>query len=183
MASSSTEYLKLTKIGNREAKLEVCMYEALAPLPDVEGDGDPVLPDQIDGKCVVDIDDGWIIGGELSCYDDRYFSFGAKEVHKAVEWLVEDDWDLTNEIMTRVRRAVGLSSRSQAKIFADLRRKLGHEPIFAKIEAAYARDELVRARYADAMMTALMFRDEAPQESAVPEAPQTKPSPPRSKNE
>jgi hypothetical protein len=56
-----------------------------------------------------------------------------------------------------------------AEIIADLRGKLGREPwpdeIDAEIEARFAEenaryDALLRAKYADMMMTALMFRDE-----------------------
>src|SRR5262249_59001228 len=109
-----TEYLALAKIGNRKAELAICMYEALAARPMSEdGEWDPVIPNKIDGKEVVGVDDEWIIGGELSCLDGRYFHFEQREVYKAVDWLAENHWPLTNGILTKVWRAVGLSPPSR----------------------------------------------------------------------
>jgi hypothetical protein len=107
MASTWTEYLRLSKTGPRAALLQVCMYEALAEAPEPEDDDhEPEIPREIDGKKVVSVDDGWIVGGELSALDGRWFLFQSGEVEAAVEWLKGERWEVTRDIHEELIRAV-----------------------------------------------------------------------------
>jgi hypothetical protein len=109
MVSTWTEYLRLSVIGRATALLEVCRYEALAEAPDCgDGDEEPVLPEEIDGKKVAGIEDEWIIGGDLLCYDDKQrLFFDKNDIEAAVQWLTDNRWQVTSELAYELRKAAG----------------------------------------------------------------------------
>jgi len=90
MVSTWTEFLRLSKAGANTAVLEVCMYEGLGELDQPEDEGEePIIPEEIDGKKVMGVDDGYIIfGGELLCFDEENrLRYGKADFEGAVKWL------------------------------------------------------------------------------------------------
>jgi hypothetical protein len=64
MVSTWTEFLRLSKADADTALLEACQYEALGVLDEPKGDGEePIVPEEIGGKKVIGVDDGYIIVG------------------------------------------------------------------------------------------------------------------------
>ena len=67
--------MRLRKEDEGTAVLEICMYEALAEL-EADDEGKVVVPEEIYGVKVIGVEGGIIIGGELSCDNDkRRFAF------------------------------------------------------------------------------------------------------------
>src|SRR6516162_2757886 len=86
MVSAWMEYLRLSISGDGKALLEVCTYEALAEVPDRDGDEEPVLPDEIGGKTVVGIEEEWFVGGDLCCIDDeKQLAFDKDGIEDAIQ--------------------------------------------------------------------------------------------------
>jgi hypothetical protein len=109
MTSTWNEYLRLDQNHDGTAKLEICRYEALAEA-EFDDDGNQLpLPDQIDGKDVVGVEDDYVVGGSLSCWDDRFLVFGIGEIPVAITWLESNGFKTDKEIIAAMQKAVGLS--------------------------------------------------------------------------
>jgi hypothetical protein len=113
MASTWTEYLRLSVTAPGNVLLEVCMYEALAEAPDWGGDDEgPALPDEIGGKKVIGVDDDWIVGGDLCCIDvDKQLAFDKDGIDDAVQWLTADRWRVTDDVISELNKAVEARDR------------------------------------------------------------------------
>jgi len=71
MASSWTEYLCLKTTSTGTRVLEVCQYEPLAEYQGCDEDGNELpIPKMIGGKVVVGVEDGYLVGGNLSRSSD-----------------------------------------------------------------------------------------------------------------
>jgi hypothetical protein len=107
MASTWTEYLRLSKPHKNSPLLEICMYEGLGEQKWNE-DGEPAeLPDKINGKKVVGVDDGIIVGGALGCYsDDDSLSFTKHTLPDAISWLASHKWKSSDELLPEITKAV-----------------------------------------------------------------------------
>ena len=72
LVSTWTEYLVLNKSPGANPKLEICAYEVLAESGKYwdEGLEEFVLPDEIDGKYVARLEDGYVVGGDHKPVDD-----------------------------------------------------------------------------------------------------------------
>ena len=107
MASTFTEYLRLSKTGEDSALLEICMYEALGELRWDE-EGEPAEPPaEIDGKTVVGVDDGIIVGGDLTCSnDDDLFFFTKNSLPDAIGWLASKGWESGDGLVAELAKAV-----------------------------------------------------------------------------
>jgi hypothetical protein len=102
MASAWTEYLCVRRLGNGRARLEVCQYEALAENSFFDDDGNELpMPKHIDGKVVVCVEDGYLVGGDLACNDIHdaalALEFGTGEKERVNEWLSMVRFDLTDD--------------------------------------------------------------------------------------
>ena len=104
MVSTWNEYLRLNKNDDGTAKLEVCQYEALGQVECDEEGNDLPVPDQINGKEVIGVEDGYIIGGTLICHDDKSIIYGPGEIDDAVSWLKSEGFD--NDLIAELRKAV-----------------------------------------------------------------------------
>jgi hypothetical protein len=106
MVSTWTEYLRLSKPNKNNALLEICRYEGLGEQKWDE-EGEPVEPpDEIDGKKVVGVEDGIIIGGELTCWHhDESFAFMPTTLAAAIEWLKSHGWKITDKLIGELRDA------------------------------------------------------------------------------
>jgi hypothetical protein len=100
MGSAWTEYLCLCRDGDRVV-LSSCGYEVLADIysfevEDDDGNVEHELPDTIDGKAVVGIEDGeYVIGGDLVPHDDdAEITLGSGEIEEARKWLEGREWHL-----------------------------------------------------------------------------------------
>lgn len=105
MTSTWKEYLRLSQDDDGRAMLEVCRYEALAETPDDE-DWDGPLPEEIDGKKVVGVEDDYIVGGELARWDDRTLTYSAADIDRAIRWIGSLHFKLTDDLIREVREAV-----------------------------------------------------------------------------
>jgi hypothetical protein len=109
MVSTWTEFLRLSKADADAAALEVCMYEGLGELDQPEDEGEePIIPEEIDGKKVMGVDDGYIIfGGELLCLgEEKRLRYRKADLEKAVKWLEAKHWRITNNLVEELKRAV-----------------------------------------------------------------------------
>jgi hypothetical protein len=106
--STWTEYLRLNKPGKNSALLEICMYEALGEQTRDE-EGEPLEPPaEIGGKKVVGVDDGIIIGGDLTCWKHEYsFSFTRDTLPDAIGWLGAQGWKGSDKFLPELAKAVG----------------------------------------------------------------------------
>ena len=85
--------------------LEICQYEALAEAKYDDDGNELPLPAQIDGKEVIGVEDGYIIGGTLSCWDDRFLVFGIGQIDVAITWLKSNGFKPDNEIIAELQKA------------------------------------------------------------------------------
>jgi len=100
------EYLCLNLNGPGKAALQVCRYEALAEYERPEDDESEIpLPTEIDGKAVVGVEDGYVVGGELARYDDWELVYGIDEIDDVVKQL-KDRFAVDDGIVEQLRMAV-----------------------------------------------------------------------------
>jgi hypothetical protein len=79
----------------------------LAEAPDWDDrDEEPVLPEEINGKKVVSIDDDRIIDGDLCCIDDQSLTFDKAGVERGIQWLTENRWRVTSGVIEELRKVV-----------------------------------------------------------------------------
>ena len=100
MASTWTEYLCLCKDGDRVV-LSSRGYEVLGDIysyevEDEDGEVQHTLPETIDGKSVVGIEDGeYVVGGELVLHDDdAEVTLQLGDIEEARDWLEGREWHL-----------------------------------------------------------------------------------------
>ncbi len=100
VASSWTEHLCLQRSGDHVI-LSSCGYEVLAEVQpfgveNADGDVEYELPDTVDGKTVVGIEDGeYVIGGDLVPHDDdAEITLEPGDIEAAREWLESRKWHL-----------------------------------------------------------------------------------------
>jgi hypothetical protein len=107
MVSAWNEYLRLDMNDDGTAKLEVCQYDVLAEV-EFDDDGNELpLPKHINGEEVIGVEDGYIVGGALACYDDRSLIYGSREIKVAIEWLKTEGFKIDNDLIAELRKAVG----------------------------------------------------------------------------
>lgn len=95
MVSTWTEYLCLQRDEAGGYKLFTGQYEALAEREQFfnEETGEYDIPDAIDGQIVVGVDDDYVVGGELGCFDDdQAVSFESLEEKGVAMWLESSGW-------------------------------------------------------------------------------------------
>lgn len=95
MASSWQEYLCVRWLGDL-VELSVRMHEGFANASDFpeNEEGERIIPLQIDGKEVLGVDDGVIIGGHLGYNDDEPEVFHLTDIAGVTEWLTSRHWKL-----------------------------------------------------------------------------------------
>ena len=95
IVSTWTEYLCLQRDEVGAFKLFTGQYEALAERTQFfnEETGEYDIPDEINGQAVVGVDDDYVVGGELGCFDDEQaVSFRSPDDHAVAEWLDSSGW-------------------------------------------------------------------------------------------
>jgi hypothetical protein len=107
MVSTWNEYLRLDKNNDGTARLEICQYEVLAEVEYDEDGNELPLPTQIDRKDIIGVEDGYVVGGSLSCRDDQFLVFGIGEIDVAITWLNNNGFKTDNEIIAELQKAVG----------------------------------------------------------------------------
>ena len=103
IVSTWTEYLRLCKMDEKKALLEVCQYEVLGELQPSEDGERFVIPEEIDPSEVVGTDDGIIVGGQLLCSDDGPFCFEQDKIQDAIDWLKVRQWDMSDQLVSELR--------------------------------------------------------------------------------
>ena len=94
MVSTWTEYLCLAKDANGDCRVEICQYEVLAEFENTDEHGNELeIPKEYNGREVVGVEDGYLVGGALGCADDGYFPFDAQSIDAAMEWIKEQEFD------------------------------------------------------------------------------------------
>ncbi len=117
MASTWQVMLKLTKLGNKNWELSECANEWIGSFYDLipeddqfDANGEMRLPDMIDGRRVIGIQDGeWLLGEDI--VDGETITFSKETLAKAKSFLQEHEWtlsehydDLWSEIIRRVNK-------------------------------------------------------------------------------
>jgi len=94
--SSWNEYLCLRRLSSNEFEISVCGYEILGERDAYynEESDEFELPETIDGKPVVTIEDEWVVGGNLVNHSDELMPlrFMAEEVDGLIVWLKDANW-------------------------------------------------------------------------------------------
>jgi hypothetical protein len=94
--SSWNEYLCLQRLRINEFEISVCGYEILGERDAYynEESDEFDLPETIDGKLVVAIEDEWVVGGSLVNHSDELMPlrFGREEVDGLIVWLKDANW-------------------------------------------------------------------------------------------
>jgi len=113
MMSTWTEYLRLSMEHEGTAILEICKYEALAEL-EADDEGKVVVPEEIYGVKVIGVEGGIIIGGELSCDNDkRRFAFTQATLADAINWLEAQRWKASEQMLDELTKSVGGDRQEQ----------------------------------------------------------------------
>lgn len=103
MVSTWTEYLCVRRVSPGQGEVEICQYEALAEFEDTDEDGNDVEPPkEYDGKVVVGVEDGFLIGGELACWDDRRLAFGEETIDEALDWIASQHFKTSDHIRQKL---------------------------------------------------------------------------------
>jgi hypothetical protein len=112
MVSNWTEYLRLSKSSCDSALLEICGHEVLGEQT-CNDEGEPEEPPtKIDGKDVIGVEDGMIIGGDLKCHNDEHmFRFTKQTLPDAINWLDTNRWGSSDELLGELAIAVGASTK------------------------------------------------------------------------
>jgi hypothetical protein len=85
--------------------LDIRQYEVLAEADRFENDnGELELPDSINGKAVIGLEDGYVVGGDLQRSDDWELCVAHAHVESAVVTLREQ-FDLDDEAVTLLKNA------------------------------------------------------------------------------
>jgi hypothetical protein len=109
MVSTWKEYLCLQPDVARGYRLFTGQYEALADREQFFNDetGAYDLPDEIDGKAVAALEDDYVVGGELSCFDDEQsVLFKSPDDPAVAQWLESSGWsEMVN--VGAIRAAIG----------------------------------------------------------------------------
>ena len=95
MVSSWTEYLCLTKLTEHRYTLFTGRYEAIAERSEYynEETEDYDLPELIEGKTVVGLEDDYVVGGELTYYDgSEAVEFTDVDDKVVSAWLGDSAW-------------------------------------------------------------------------------------------
>tara|TARA_B100000686_G_scaffold218068_1_gene225204 strand:- start:50 stop:460 length:411 start_codon:yes stop_codon:yes gene_type:complete len=104
-ASSWIEYLVLERLEDGY-KLDIRVYDFLGEVDSEEGeDGDSIYPEEIDGKKIVHVDDGFAYGGDLVQATDDTPEITFKTLDQKIldGWLKKIRWYLSafsNEMQT-----------------------------------------------------------------------------------
>jgi len=95
MVSTWTEYLCLQRDEAGAFKLFTGQYEALAERDQFfnEETDEYDIPEEIDGKAVVGLEDDYVVGGDLGYFDEQQtISFKSPDDEALTEWLVSSGW-------------------------------------------------------------------------------------------
>ena len=95
MTSNWKEYLCLTDGNQTKYKIFEGRYEVLAEAIEFYSDDeeDYELPEFIDGKKVMGVEDGYVVGGELSYFDEEEaVEFNHLSDLKLIQWLKDFSW-------------------------------------------------------------------------------------------
>ena len=106
MASTWNEYLCVANIARGVGRIDVCQFEPLGEYEKEDEDGNErPIPQVVGGKTVVGIEDGYLVGGELNCCDDRQKIYTADEVDGVIDGLRELSFDVSEEMISEIRAA------------------------------------------------------------------------------
>ena len=101
--STYDEFLCIEKFVDNKFELSLRVYDALAEYAEYcDDDGEFMNPSEIDGKEVIAVEDGYIIGGDLSIIVEKAL-FASPSEKEIVEWLKSVSWDEA-EINTILQR-------------------------------------------------------------------------------
>ena len=106
LVSTWNEYLTIRKICPGRAVLEVCQYECLAEwngYEDEDGDEKPI-PESYNGKSVIGVEDGYLVGGDLSVAEYDGYEFSIVTLNDAKNWIVAEGFSVGIDIDLVLRR-------------------------------------------------------------------------------
>jgi len=104
--SSWHEYLCLQRLSSNEFEISVCGYEILGERDAYynEESDEFELPETIDGKSVVAIEDEWVVGGYLVNHSDELMPlrFRTEEIDDLIDWLKYAKW-YSDDVIEKIR--------------------------------------------------------------------------------
>jgi hypothetical protein len=110
IVSTWNEYLRLTKNEDGTATLTICQYDVLGEYSEYcsadEDGNEPPLPNAIDGKPVVGVEDGYIVGGQLLDFDAKSLTYSSAGLDDAIRWVEAEHFDVTPALISELRKAV-----------------------------------------------------------------------------
>lgn len=77
----------------------------MAEIPQDEDEDALVIPEKIDGKKVVGIEDEYFVGGDLDRDDDRALTYSSKDVQRAIEWIESEQFEITSQLARELHNA------------------------------------------------------------------------------
>ena len=90
------EFLVLEKLNATEFLLDIRRWDYIGEVGDLEEDkdGEPIMPEEIDGKKIVYVEDGFAYGGELvkSGGEEGEVKFTRPDQDEVVCWLKSVNW-------------------------------------------------------------------------------------------
>jgi hypothetical protein len=110
MVSAWTEYLCVRSTQPGVAIAEICQHEAFCEFNEEDEEGNPIpIPDYFEGKKVVGIDYGYLVGEELGLTSDSeeyQFQYTEEEIDALSEWIKKSGFKLNDEIIASVKNAL-----------------------------------------------------------------------------
>ena len=106
LASTWNEYLTIRKISPGKAMLEICQYEVLAEWSGYEDEAgnETPIPKTYNGKKVIGVEDGYLVGGNLSVSEGGEFEVSISTLKDAKSWIAEEGFSVGNNINRVLQR-------------------------------------------------------------------------------
>lgn len=110
MVSSWNEYLCVRNLSDGKAIVEICGYETLSPdeweWEDEEGN-ENTLPEKFNGKSVVGVEDGYLVGGDLQCFNEEDRKEYDKEgLEQVLTWIKNRGFDVDSKAKKQINDAL-----------------------------------------------------------------------------
>lgn len=110
------EFLVLGKLSDREFQLDIRGWDCLGEIGELgfeeDEHGEFIVPDEINGKNIGEIQDGFVYGGELMrCVNEGEVNFTRPEQDEVIRWLKDVMWHDEDVIKTLAEECTPYSTQ------------------------------------------------------------------------